>query len=151
MILACSETRIELPRRARISTRINNRIPCPRPARYQSHRRAAKSRSPRYPADAAAATPIAGSSRAPPEASAFLTFEMLRIAGVNQEARYQPGRSQNALIWPAVKYAASLANKTPDRTFADYELVVEAGRGPLRPQQSDSRSALSDRSLFEHV
>jgi hypothetical protein len=76
---------------------------------------------------------------------------MLRIAGVNQEDRYQSGRSRNALIWPAVKYAASLTNKTPDRTFADYELVVEAGRGPLRPQQSDSRSALSDRSLFEHA
>ena len=39
----------------------------------QSHRRAAKSRSRRYPANAAAATPIAGSSKAPPEASAFLT------------------------------------------------------------------------------
>jgi hypothetical protein len=46
---------------------------------------------------------------------------MLRIAGVHQEDRYQSGRSRNALIWPAVKYAASLTNKTPDRTFADYE------------------------------
>src|SRR2546423_1706753 len=95
MILACPETRIELPRQARISTRMNNRIPCPRPARYQSHRRAAKSRS----------------SKAPPEASAFLTVEMLRVAGVNQEDRYQSGGSQSALIWPAVKYGASLTNK----------------------------------------
>jgi hypothetical protein len=29
------------------------------------------------------------------------------------------------------------------------ELAVEVRRGPLRSQQSDSRSALSDRSLFE--
>jgi hypothetical protein len=51
---------------------------------------------------------------------------MLRVAGANQEDRYQSGGSQNALIWPAVKCDASLTNKHPDRTFADYELALEA-------------------------
>src|SRR5207248_6796094 len=101
MILACPETRIELPRQARISTRINNRIPYPRPARYQSHRRAAKSRSRRY------AMPIAGSSKAPPESSAFSDVEMLRVASVNQEDRYQSAD---------YKLALEVAGRSPSAT-----------------------------------
>src|SRR5438445_13380866 len=76
---------------------------------------------------------------------------MLRVAGVNQEDRYQSGGSQNALIWPAVKCDASLTNKHRTARLPTMSLPLKPLAGPLRPQQSDSRSALSDRSLFEHV
>ena len=73
---------------------------------------------------------------------------MLRVAGVNQEDRYHSAIAERADL--AGGQIRRLAYKqAPDRTFADYELAVEVRRGPLRSQQSDPRSALSDRSLFE--
>jgi hypothetical protein len=57
---------------------------------------------------------------------------MLRVAGVNQEDRYQSGGSQSALIWPAVKYVASLTNKHRTARLPTMSLLLKAPAGPLR-------------------
>src|SRR5436190_23227943 len=76
---------------------------------------------------------------------------MLRVAGVNQEDRYQSCGSQNALIWPAVKYDAPLTNKYRTARLPTMSFPLKTPAGPLRLQQSHSRSALSDRSIVEHT
>jgi len=57
---------------------------------------------------------------------------MLRVAGVNQEDRYQSGGSQNALIWPAVKYDASLTNKHRTARLPTVSSPLKPPAGPLR-------------------
>jgi hypothetical protein len=56
---------------------------------------------------------------------------MLRVAGVNQEDRYQSGGSQNALIWPAVKYDASLTNKHRTARLPTMSLPLKSGGVPF--------------------
>ena len=55
---------------------------------------------------------------------------MLRVAGVNQEDRYQSGGSQNALIWPAVKYDALLTNKHRTARLSTMSLPLKPGGVP---------------------
>jgi hypothetical protein len=76
--------------------------------------------------------PIAGVFLGSAGSKRFSDVEMLRVAGVNQEDRYQSGGSQNALIWPAVKYDASLTNKHPTARLPTMSLPLKAPAGPLR-------------------
>ena len=57
---------------------------------------------------------------------------MPRVAGVNQEDRYQSGGSQNALIWPAIKYDAALANKYRTARLPTMSLPLKPPAAPLR-------------------
>jgi len=51
---------------------------------------------------------------------------MLRVAGVNQEDRYQSGGFAERANLAGGQIRRLAYKQTPDRTFADYELALEA-------------------------